>query len=445
MEELGERAVKQALRLGASEAEAYIRKARVTRVEFAEEIETIKVSESIGVNVRVALGRRVASHSTSILSEDEIVETAAQAVRIARVAPEDPDWRHLNRRFGAGLAEGYFDPAVRDLHPPEIVEALTPALDAMKGYDRRVKPTRGVLVVTASATSVTNSYGEHCLREGTYVSVWMRAKAEEAGLKGTGTEHQQSRFWREVDLEGLALKAAERAVKFLRAKPIPSGRMPAILANKVFASILGVLLSGPVSADWVQKGRSPLAGRLGAQIASKAVCIVDDGTLRGGWGTKPFDDEGHPTQRTIIVDKGILQGYLYDTYTSLKAGVDSTGNAQRPRYWMRPRPLPNNLILEAGDASPEEMIHETGRGLYVEDTIGEWLSNPVSGLLNATVTHGFLIEGGELTQPVKGVVISGPFYELLRDGIELVGNDVKNSMQYYAPTVKFAQLTVAGV
>jgi len=166
--------------------------------------------------------------------------------------------------------------------------------------------------------------------------------------------------------------------------------------------------------------------------------------MRGGVRTRPFDDEGHSTRITPIIEKGTLKNYLYDTYTALKENVRSTGNAQRYYYWMSPLPSPSNLILKPGKASLEEMIQETKNGIFVENTIGEWLSNPVSGNLNATVTHGYIIKNGELTEPIKGIVISGSFYELLKSGIETVGNDPRNSMQCYSPTVKLTQLTIAG-
>ena len=111
---------------------------------------------------------------------------------------------------------------------------------------------------------------------------------------------------------------------------------------------------------------------------------------------------------------------------------------------MSPQPSPTNLILAPGNVDPEEMIQETKKGMFIEETIGEWLSNPISGNLNATVTHGYLIENGELTTPVKGIVIAGNFYEILKDGIELIGNDLRNSSQNYSPTVKLSEITIAG-
>lgn len=442
--ELDGLAVKKALSMGATEAEAYVQRAKTIQVEFAEEIENFKTVESIGMSLRVALGKKIAMYSTSILDEGEVSEPVTKAVKIAKVTPEDPHWKYINKKFGGAPAEGYYDGTLENLDYQEIVETLSSAVNRMKDYDERVRPTRGFLAASISDVSIANSYNESCERRETNIGVWMRTKAEEAEMKSTGTEHQQARFWKEIDFEDLAVKAAEKAVKFLRAKPISSGKMPVIIRNQIFANILGVILSGPINADWIQKGRSPLSNKLRDQIASENINIVDDGTMRGGWRTKPFDDEGHPTQRTPVIEKGILKNYLYDTYTALKDDVESTGNAQRLAYWMNPQPSPNNLILKPRESSPEEIVRGTKRGLYIEDTIGEWLSNPVSGNLNATVTHGYLVEDGELTEPIKGVVISGNFYELLKNGIEIIGNDPRNSVQNYSPTVKLTQLTIAG-
>lgn len=442
--ELAELAVKKALNMDVTEVEAYIQRAKTIQVEFTEEIENFKTVESIGMSLRVVLGKKIAMYSTSIMDESEISEAAARAVKIARVAPEDPHWKHINKKFGKAPAEGYYDETLENLDYGEIVETLTSAADRVKSYDRRVRPTRGFLIASISNVSIANSYNENCERRETGIVVWMRTKAEEAGIKSTGMEQQQERLWKKINFENLADKAADKAVKFLKAKPISSSKMPVIIRNQVFANILGVILSGPINADWVQKGRSPLSNKLGTQIASENINIVDDGIMHGGWRTKPFDDEGHPTQRTPVIEDGILKNYLYDTYTALKDNVDSTGNAQRPYYWINPQPSPNNLILKPGETSPEEIIRGTKKGIYIEETIGEWLSNPISGNLNATITHGYLVENGELTEPVKGVVISGNFYELLKKGIEIIGNDLRNSMQNYSPTVKLTQLTIAG-
>ena len=442
--EIAELAVKKALNFGATEAEAYVQKTKTLWIEYAEKIETFKIIESIGLGLRVAINKKVAMHSASILNEREVEKAAEKAVKIAKVAPEDPNWKNLNTKFGESSAKGYFDEKLEKLDYDEIIERLTSAIEKIKEYDRKVKPTRGLLTASISSTVIQNNYSEKNERKETFLSAWMRAKAEEGGEKSTGTEDCETRFYEEMRLEEMAVKAAEKAVKFLKAKPVESMEIPVIIRNKIFANILGVILSGPLNADWVQKGRSPLSNKIGTVIASGDINLVDDGTMMGGWRTRPFDDEGYPTQKTVLIEKGVLRNYLYETYTALKDNVESTGNAYRRFYWMPPQSSPSNLILNPKTVSPEEMIQETKKGVFIEETIGEWLSNPVSGNLNATITHGYFIENGELTKPIKGVVISGNFYELLKNGIELVGNDLRNSMQNYSPTVKLSKITIAG-
>jgi len=442
--EMAELAVRKALSFGATEAEAYVQQRKTLWIEFAEEIESLKTIESIGLGLRVALNRKVAMHSASIFNEKEVEKAAEKTVKIAKVAPEDPDWKNLNKKFGRSSARGFFDDRLEKLDYGEIVDKLTSAIEKMSDYDKRVKPTRGLLTTSIVDTVIVNNYGEENERKETYLSAWLRAKAEEKGEKSTGTEDCETRFYEEMRLEEMAEKAAEKAVKSLKAKPIESGEISVIIRNKVFANMLGVILSGPLNADWVQKGRSPMSSKIGEQIASQNISVVDDGTMYGGWRTRPFDDEGYTTQKTVLIENGVLRNYLYDTYTALKDNVESTGNAYRSQYWMPPQPLPSNLVLSPGTASLEEIIRETKKGVFVEETIGEWLSNPVSGNLNATITHGYLIENGELTKPIKGVVVSGNFYELLKNGIELVGNDLRNSMQNYSPTVKISKITIAG-
>lgn len=442
--EPAELAVSKASKLKATEAEAYVQRTKTIMVEFAEQIESFKTIESIGLGLRVGLGKRTAMYSTSILNGKEVGEAATKAVKMAKVAPEDPDWKHFNRKYGKTPVEGYYDSKLENMEYKEIVDRLLSSTALITEYDKRVKPTRGILMLGSSRTTIVNSYNESAERKETGITVWIRAKAVDSGMESTGNEHQEARFWKEIDFENLAVSAADKAVKFLKAKPMPGGKATVIFRNQIFANLLGIFLGPSVSADWVQKGRSPLAGKLGTKIASENITVIDDGTIRGGWGTCPFDDEGCPTQRTPIIEKGVLRNYLYDIYTSLKADAKSTGNAGRAGYWLKPQPSPSNLVLKTGDAEPEEMIRETKRGIYVDTTIGEWLSNPVSGNLNATITHGYRVENGELTKTLKGIVVSGNFYELLQKGIESLGKDLKNSAENYSPTVKLVGVTMAG-
>jgi PmbA protein len=449
--ELADSAVKKALSAGATEAEAYVQRINNVSVTFQDKIENIKTVESTGIGLSVAVGKKNAIYSTSILDEKEIDEAAKKAVKIAKVASEDSRWKHFNKQFGKTSVEGCYDKKLENPDYKEITETLISAVSCMKDFDKRVRPTRSFLFTALENVSVANSYRESIERRATEVVVYLTSKVEEAGMNSTGAENQQARTWKEIRFDDLATRAAEQAVKYLKAKVISSTKMPVIIRNQIFANLLGIFLSGPINADWVQKGRSPMAGKLGKQVASQNVKLIDDGTMPGGFSTRPFDDEGHPTQRTPIIEKGVLKNYLYDNYTAMQDNVESTGNATKGiGYWTRPQPTPSNLILKPEKTPLEEIIQATEKGLYVEQTIGEWLSNPVSGNLNATVTHGFLIENGKETQPVNGVIIAANFHELLMSGIQMIGNDPRSSIglgagaTVYSPTIKLAELTIAG-
>lgn len=438
------KAVKKVLDFGASESEACLQIAKTLWIEFDEKIECFKVIESSGIGLRAAVGKKIATYSTSVTDENGLIEAADKAVKIAKVTQEDPEWRHFNMNFGRSSAEGYYDKSVEEIDYGKVVEKIESAVQKIREYNNKVKPVRGLLTINTTKTIIANCYSEEFERIETNAMAVVRAKFDDGQEKSIGSEHLETRFWSKMDLESIAYNAAEKAVKFLRAKPIESCVMPVIIVNDVFASILGTMLSGPITADWVQKGRSPLSGKLGAQVACERLTLVDNGILYGGIRTRPFDDEGHPTQKTHVIREGVLENYLYDTYTSIKDGVESTGNALRAGYWQPPQASPSNLILEAGDMSLEEIVKNTSRGLLVEDVIGEWLSNPVSGNVNATVTHGYLIEDGKLSMPVKGVTVSGDFYKMILEDLESVGNDVRNNGPYYSPTVKFSKMTLAG-
>ena len=207
--------------------------------------------------------------------------------------------------------------------------------------------------------------------------------------------------------------------------------------------MIGVMFGGTIDAYSVQKNRSPWKDKIGQQVASENFNLIDDGTLEAGFRTRPFDDEGIATRKTPVVENGVLKGFLYDTYTANKEGKESTGNAFRS-YNSVPLPAPSNLLLKPGDAEREEIIEETKKGLLVVDTIGEWLSNPVSGEMSATVVVGYLIENGEIKKPVKGIMISGNFHHIIKQEIELIGKDITNIGGIYAPTIKIREMTIAG-
>ena len=440
--ELGELAIKKALELGMDEAEVYINKSKDIDVQFASEIQNIKTTESIGMGLRVAKGKKLALQAASILNEKEINAIVEKVVKIAKVAPEDEHWNNFNKNYGKTEVKGTYDKKLEELEYDKISELILASIEKASEDNRKVLVTRGTFSIKIGSNYVINSYNESMENKYTYSTGVIYCKAIEGG-DSSGVESHISRKLADLNLENLSVKAAEKALNYIGAKPYKSTKMPVIMKNKLFANILGIMLGYNINAENIQKGRSTFAAKMNQQIASEEISLVDDGTKANGAFTREFDTDGSPTQKTEVISKGILKNILYDNYTALKDNVKSTGNANR-NYWTTPAPSTNNLILKHGNTSLEDIIKDTKKGLFVENTIGEWLSRPTSGELNATVTHGFLIEDGELTKPITNVVIGGNMFDILLNKIEVIGNDVHNNFKEYSPSVKISEMTIAG-
>ncbi|NHK32094.1 MAG: TldD/PmbA family protein [Asgard group archaeon] len=440
--ELGEYAVKKAIDLGMDEAEAYISRIKKINIQFDSEIQNIITTESIGIGLRVALGKQLAMQASSILTEQEVDSMVEKVVKIAKVSPEDPNWQYFNKKFGKTEVSGIFDKKIAEFDYDKMTDKVFSGINKVSENDRKVLITEGKFTATSGEIRIFNSYDNSLKNDYTVNSGYIYAKAIKGG-ESTGAEGQIARSWDGFNLEDIADKAADKSLRYVGSKPIESMTLPVIINNRLFANIFGFMIGFNITADNILQGRSTFATKMDQQISTEEISLVDDGTLKGGIGTRPFDTDGVSTQKTEIISKGVLKNFLYDNYYSLKANVKPTGNAHR-NYWSIPSPTINNLILNSGSTSLEEMIKGTKKGLFIENTIGEWLSNPTNGDLNATVTHGYLIENGELTKPVSNVVIGGNIFDILMNKIEILGNDVNNNNKVYSPSVKISEMSIAG-
>ncbi|MCX8162512.1 MAG: TldD/PmbA family protein [Candidatus Bathyarchaeota archaeon] len=435
--------VARAEALGASEAEVYFRKVRVITVRFADRLESVTVNSTSGYGIRVAVGRRVAVVGVEDVSREGLEDALKSAVAIARTTPEDEKWVSLPRSTSTSSVEGCFCSKTAGISSEDAVEI---ALEAMQGVSEGSsisKPVRGGFEVAVREVAVANSYSQAVSRMETIADLYVTAKAEELSGSVTFTRFKICRSIDELNARALGVEAGSEAPRFLGAKRMEEGIARIVLHPEVVCSMIDVMLSQPLSAEAVQKGRSPLAGRIGQSILSEKVTIVDEGAI-GRWiGARSFDDEGIATRNNTLIDKGILRSFVYDTYTAYIDGRESTGNAWRSLS-STPRPSPNMLVLKPGDSSLDDMVSEVGEGYYIVSTIGEWLSNPISGLMQATVTHAYRIRGGELAEPVKGAVVTADFYEAFGRNLLLVGRDITPLRSSVAPAVALEGVRVSG-
>jgi PmbA protein len=227
----------------------------------------------------------------------------------------------------------------------------------------------------------------------------------------------------------------------LGARTIPSMRVPVVLDSRVAGEFLE-LLAPSFSAENLFKGKSLLKGRQGERLFPETLAIRDDGTLRGGMATAPFDGEGVAMEDTPLVTGGVVRGFLYDTIYAARMGAVSTGNSDRAGVKGVPHLGISNLFIENGTASTDALLAGIQRGMLLTSLVGMHTANPVSGDFSVGVT-GFLIENGQVTQPVKGVAIAGNVLELFAN-IEMIGNDRRFYSAVGSPSLKIASLEISG-
>src|SRR5579875_1704709 len=442
--------VAQAMRAGASDAEAVAREGDEFSVNVRMgQVETLKESGSRALGLRVFLGKRSASTSTSDLTPEGIRRLVEGALALARVTEEDPFAGLADaEEFGAapGNLHLYFDD-VYSLPGPERIEWARRAEAAAMAADKRIANSDGGSFDAATGRrAMANSRGF----AGSYRTSYVGVSAAPLAVDESG-QMQRDGWWSSARSlavleppESVGAVAARRALRRLGARRVPTQRVPIVFAPETARSLIGSLFEA-VSGDAIWRGASYLAGKLGQTIAAPSVTIVDDHLMllptgAGGFGTSPFDGEGLPSRRTVVVEKGVLRSYLLNSYAARKLGMKSTHNASRGLAGA-PGVGAGNLYLEPGAQAPEQMIGDVKQGLYVTSLMGFGV-NTVTGDYSRGAT-GLWIENGQLTHAVEEVTIAGNLGEMLRN-VTAIGNDLIFRGAVASPTLRIDGMTIAG-
>lgn len=443
MAALAERGVRRAEELGASEAELYVVRERLVRIEgVACGLERVECGEEVTAVARVLVGRRLALQSSVIAVEEDVYRLVEGALRVARASEEDPHWHSLPKTLGKSPTVDLVDPRIAEGEVDHFAEIVSRAVSLPTAIDRRARAVRARVAASRIERAVANSYQSPVSEVSTYFNFSITVKASDERGESTYYGYHEAPTLREFNMEAVVEEATRVAVGTIGAKAVPAGGYQALFMPRFFASLLSSLLVPAVRADLVQRERSPLRGRLYSQVLSGQLTIIDDGCAPNMVGSGAFDEEGVPTRRKVVFDGGVLTTYLYDTYTANIEGRASTGNARRSGG-SNVHPDATNIIVLPGTSPLESLVREVRRGLVIYDAIGSWLSNYVSGLMNATITHAYYVENGEVRHPVKGVVISGNVYTILREGLVAVSREVELVSNYLVPAAMVSEVTVA--
>lgn len=312
----------------------------------------------------------------------------------------------------------------------------------VKKRDKRLtKVLRAAYREGRAASAVMNTRGVSTASDGTHVSFSLACVAVEAGETQIGYGFQAARHYRDLNPDWVLDQAVEHTLSLLGGRQVPSGRYDLILDPQVAAEMLE-LLATALRGDQVQKGRSFFAAKVGQQVGADCLTLVDDGRLLKGLGSSPFDAEGLPTQTTVLIKEGILQGFLYDSYTARKAGRASTGNAGRSSYKGMPEPEATNFFLKAGHQTPQNLVSGVQSGLYIRGVMGLHTVDTVSGDFSLGIM-GERIEKGRRTHGVRGVTIAGNLLDLLKS-VVAVGSDLTFFGSVGSPTLWISNVSVGG-
>jgi len=446
--EIAQTAIKQALSRGATDAECTISEGQ----EFSAsvrmgEVETLKEAGSRGAGLRVLIGKRMGSSYTSDLTPEGISQMVASAVDLAQLTTEDPQ-SGLPDPSELGSIPGdlkLFSDDVATLTADRKIDAAKRAEAAALAFDPRITNSEGGSFDSNIGGRVfANSRGFAGAYQSTYCSISAVPVATHNGGSGDKMERD---YWFTVarDFSGLespelvGRTAAERVIRRLGAVKVETQKVPIIFEPRVARTLLGNLFDA-VQGMAIYRHASFLAGKLGEKIACDKITLIDDGTLPGLFGTQPFDDEGVPSRRTPVIDKGVLKNYMLNTYTARKLGMKTTGNASRG-ITGNAGIGHGNFFLEAGEKTPEQIIAGVKNGFYVTELIGSGVNTVTGDYSRGAV--GLWIRDGELAFPVSEVTIASTLQEML-NGVAEIGSDLEFRGSVSAPTIMIGEMTVAG-
>jgi PmbA protein len=443
--ELAQDVVRRAAARGV-EAEAIVMDEQETMIRVDRgQVEQLSQSGSKGLGVRVIDGGRVGYAYTSDLAAASIEETWQAAVELARVATSDEHRLLPDPQPIPDEDLEIWDPDLPDISTEDKIALAKQVEETALAYDPRVVMTNRCTYQDAIGhVYLANSRGFAGAYDRTiafsYVMGIGRDQSGQTMAFGLGA----SNFIRDLNAQAIGQEAGRRAVEILGGQPVETQTATVVFDPMVAGEILGYL-SMALTAEAMQRGRSFLIGKMGQEIGSDRVSLLDNGRLKRGLASAPFDGEGVPTSATRLIDEGVLQNVIYDTYTARKDGVASTGNAQRSSHRSLPRLAPSNFYLQPGNLAPDEIIAGVERGLYVTRIMQTGGTDPITGDCSMGAS-GLWIENGQLTRPVSGVTVATTLSDLLQN-IVAVGDDLRVVPfmgAISAPTIRVEGVTIGG-
>jgi PmbA protein len=447
---LAKTALKKAEKAGATQAEAFVLDSHIRSVYIEGSSPRLADDKTEkGLGIRAFVQKRVGFSSGIVSNATSAEQVVDEALSIAKTTKEDPSFLSLpHGGHISGEIRDVFSKETSEMTSEEIVVAAMTAVKAAE-KNKDVKLPLGMVRVAEYSFQVSNSLGVDFSHKGTMIFLYFTAKATRGDVAGEGVEKAWSTKFSTIDFERIGTSIAEKALRTLESKAFKGKMEGTAVIDPVETAGLLDSIQFATSAEQVNKGRSPWSGKIGAEVASQQVTIVDDGTLPGGIRSAVADDEGVKTTRKPIISNGVLKSYIYDSYNANIAGVKPSGNGFRrgtrsiEGTFMFPINCAySNMVVEPSKQSREQMIRKIDKGILIERFASPEV-NPVTGGFGCEVRDATLIEGGQLGNHIKHALLIGNIYEQLKNVVS-IGNDVKFVGDTVLPTMAFSGITLIG-
>ncbi len=445
IESLAESVVKQAVKLGASDCDVIVTDAQAITAEI--EKSSMKQASAIhdpGVGIRVFI-KGCAGFSYCTCHDSQAVRKAVGlAVSQARAGTPDPDFKGLPEKAKSTKVAGLFEPKLARLGHEDVV-SMAISLSDQASSDRRITSVNAGVSVAIGEIALANSGGFVGSQRLSAFEAFAESVARSGDDMFSGVDGGWSRRYDSKMLDKVAETAKDHALMGLRKTTLKTGDYPVVLDPMAAGFILATALGGGANGESVQRGRSYLAGRLGQKIGSEAFSVTDDPTLEWANGSFSFDGEGVPAHKTQVVRKGVLRSYLHDSYSANKDSVKTTGNSSRGgSIWTYRRPpsiSSTNLVVQRGDATSEEMLRDTRRGIYLRITYD--YPNLATGEFSGLMMESYTIEKGELGPSIRQASMGIDLVEMF-SAIDLVGKEAKDAYGVRTPSLRISKAKIAG-
>ena len=340
-----------------------------------------------------------------------------------------------------------------------IIDYLKSGEKVLRDVDKRIVRTNVSFSYSISKIQLANTKGFNNLdykergRCGVFCVAADQGKIE-TGSEDPGASAGFEHFLKNIDIKELCKSVGEKTIMMLEAKECPSGKMPVVIGKGFGGTLFHEACGHPLEASSVSKNLSVFSGKIGQQIASPILSAIDDGTIPNGWGSNNIDDEGNKTEKTLLIENGILKDYLIDDFNGRRMNRKGNGACRRQSYKYEPTSRMSNTYICAGKSTPEEIIAATKFGLYAKSLAGGQV-NPVTGEFNFGCSEAYLIRDGKICEPVRGASVIGTGQEILMK-IDMIGNDLERAqgmcgaasgfipVDVGQPTIRVSEMTVGG-